>query len=103
MQLAAYRLYRSNYIFFFKRTDGYSITVRDGLTFTFKKGEMQEWARYWLKLSKESWGKLLSALGVQDLCTGMTAEGVTFVHNAALPQDINCICPTCTERGHGLR
>jgi hypothetical protein len=100
MQLATYRLYRSSALWFARQKDGHSITVRDGQTFNFAKGESKRWANYWLGRARESWDKLLVALGVPDLCSGMSAEGVLFVHAADSQHDTesDCICPECTAR-----
>lgn len=79
MLLATYRLYRSNALWFSRRTDGHSITVRDGLTFKFEKGEMKRWTNYWLGRAREYWS------GVHDAPTLPATES-------------GCICPECTER-----
>lgn len=97
MLLETYRLCRSNALWFAHRTDGHSITVRDGLTFTFKKGEMKRWAKYWLDKSRESWEKLLSVPGAAVSWCGSSDGNATNAKIADSQRETSgCICPTCT-------
>jgi hypothetical protein len=96
--LATYRCYRSNAIWFGARTDGYSITVRDGLTFSFAKGEMLKCAMDWLDKSREYWQKLLAVPGAEVLWCGLNAGNTTDAKSVDSQLATDCLCPDCTRR-----
>ena len=96
--LATYRCYRSNALWFAARTDGYSVTVRDGLTFSFAKGEMLKCAMDWLDKSREYWDRLLLVPDAAGSWCGLNAGCTTDVKSADLQQEHDCICPDCTRR-----
>ena len=72
--LLTYRCYRANALWFASlRQDAYSVTVRDGLTFSFAKGEMMGWAFEWAEKARLFWH-------------GKHAD------------NSECICPDCTRK-----
>lgn len=95
--LATYHCYRSNALWFASRTDGYSVTVNGGLTFSFAKGEMLKCANDWLEKSREYWQKLLLAPDAAVLWCGLNAiSTISAKHADSLPE-ADCICPDCTK------
>jgi len=79
IDLAIYRLYRSNALWFAQRKEGYSVTLNEGNTYSFAKGEMLQCALGWVEKSKEFWDRLLSDGIVEEVCGA------------------ECICPECTR------
>ena len=106
IDLAVYRCYRGNALWFASlRQDAYSVTVRDGLTFSFAKGEMMGWAQYWLDRSLEYWNKLQLAdvPGAEVYRCGSNAGSTTDAQNAGTQLATDpCICPDCTRRAMNL-
>lgn len=105
VKLAEYRIYRSNALWFAARADGYSITVRDGLTFRFEKGEMKCRAIDWYQLSLLSWEILSRRAGAQlavDSCIIGCAGTTTSADPAASRAVTDCICPKCTWERIGI-
>ena len=99
--LLIYKLYRSNALWFAARTDGYSVTVRDGLTFSFAKGEMLKCAMDWLDKSREYWDRLLLVPDAAGCLCGLNAGSTTAAKSVDSQHALDgrgCICPECTRR-----
>ena len=96
--LSAYRLYRSNALWFAARKDGYSAYIGDDQYVTFEKGSMKKCALDWLERSREYWQRLLSAHVVSTSCTGMRSTSASIAQSATLLPATDCICPECTFR-----